>query len=220
MIDFVLKSAQRHDVYVIPNLRSARRATKGSCLGSEHCWVDIDNVTERTMRRLKVVLGQGSFMVHSGRGLHVYVFLDDLYGPAIIENLNKQLVSYLGGDSKWAENPLLRLPGSMNHKGRAAGRSSYPVTIEDAADSAIPPWSPSALQELLGPCQPSPSKPRRSEGPRARSAPNEQNGGRCRSCPLTRSRFTTCQRQSASCCPSRPGGEWAGTNHVPANSID
>lgn len=171
IIDLVLSASGNHDLYVIPNLRSAPNAKKGSCLGADHCWADIDQITAGTQRRLSAVLSQGSFVVHSGRGLHVYVLLDGFYPAKVIDDLNRRLASYLPADSKWAENALLRLPGTFNHKGRAMGEQSYPVTFEDGTDFCVAPWSPAVLQELLGPYQPSPSKPRRSAGRKGSQSP-------------------------------------------------
>jgi DNA-binding transcriptional ArsR family regulator len=96
-------------------------------------------------------LSQGSFLVQSGRGLHVYIRLDGFYSSEVIEDLNERLAAYLAADSKWYECALLRFPGTFNHKGRAAGGESLPVVFQDVTGSDVPPWSPSALREILGP---------------------------------------------------------------------
>ena len=121
VINLVVRSAKKHDVYVIPNLRSARSAKAGSSLGASYCWADIDRITDTSTRRLEALLSQGSFLVQSGRGLHVYIRLDGFYSSEVIEDLNERLAVYLAADSKWYECALLRFPGTFNHKGRAAG---------------------------------------------------------------------------------------------------
>jgi hypothetical protein len=150
IITLALRSAKNHDLYVIPNLRSAPNAKKGFFTDSAYCWADLDKVTDATEILLKEVQSQGSFLVHSGRGLHVYIALDGVYPVEIIEPLNRALRDFLEADSKWAENSLLRVPGTLNHKGRALGQESYPVVLEDVSMSKLPPWPPAALMEALG----------------------------------------------------------------------
>jgi hypothetical protein len=142
-----------YDVYLIPNLRSDRTAKVEFGLESEYIWADIDKVTDDTWKRLGAVLSQGSFLVRSGGAghLHAYLRLDGLYPREVYEELNQRFAGYIGGDPKFRDNSLLRLPGTLNHKGRAAGGESLPVVLEDVTDSDIPPWSPEALSELLGP---------------------------------------------------------------------
>jgi DNA-binding MarR family transcriptional regulator len=166
----IVKLAHVHDLYVLPTLRSARNARKGSCLGSEYIWADVDHVDETTWRKLARISSDSSFLVHSGRGLHVYIKLDSWYPADVIEKLNNQLMHYLGADSKWAENALLRLPGTINHKLRAQGKT-LPVVFEDLPHTGIAPWAPTALSRLLGPAPASREPSGRSKGvrkPRAR----------------------------------------------------
>jgi DNA-binding transcriptional ArsR family regulator len=151
IINLAVRSAKKHDVYVIPNLRSARSAKAGSSLGASYCSADMDRITDTSKRRLEALLSQGSFLVHSGRGLHVYIRLEAFYSSEVIEDLNMRLALYLAADSKWYECALLRFPGTFNHKGRAAGGESLPVVFQDVTGSDVPPWSPPALTELLGP---------------------------------------------------------------------
>jgi len=56
VINLVVRSAKKHDVYVIPNLRSARSAKAGSSLGASYCWADIDRITDTSTRRLEALL--------------------------------------------------------------------------------------------------------------------------------------------------------------------
>ncbi len=165
-----LRMRETHDVYIVPNLRSRRDRRKGSCLGSLYCWADIDGVTHLAQDRLKILFARGSFVVHSGQPghLHVYIRLSTFCSPVVIEDLNKRLAHYLGADSKWHENALLRLPGTQNFKGRAAGGEPYPVVLENVGDWDIDPWSPATLETLLGPL------PERSRAPRKRVAGNRK----------------------------------------------
>jgi hypothetical protein len=172
LIDAALRAAPEDDVYVIPNLRTARSAKLGFCLAAHYCWADIDVVSDDLRLRLGAVLSKGSFIVHSGRGLHVYILLDKFYGPNVLEDLNERLAQYLPADSKWRTNSLLRLPGTFNHKGRARGRTSLPVVIEDITDSIIPPWSPSDLRKLLGPL------PKTTKSTRRATPGTKRGGGR------------------------------------------
>ena len=142
------------EVYVRTTLRAGHHpGKKGNGLGGQFIWADLDHVTSRTRRRLDEVLSVGSFIVHSGQPdhLHIYVKLKAVYRAEVVEGLNRQLDHFLGGDGKWAENTVLRVPGTYNHKGRAAGEESYPVTFEEITDSEITPWSPKELRRLLGP---------------------------------------------------------------------
>jgi DNA-binding transcriptional ArsR family regulator len=151
LIKWAIKSSDDADVYVIPNLRSARSACNGRSLGSYYCWADIDDLNGATMGRLKSVLNEGSFIVYSGHGLHAYIRLDGFYPPDVVVDLNKRLANFLPSDSKWPDNALLRLPGCFNHKERARGGESFGVVIKYLKDSYIAPWTPEVLSELLGP---------------------------------------------------------------------
>jgi len=86
-------------------------------------WWRSDHVDDATLDRLSNVLSPRSLVVHSGRegNRHVYPKLDAVYPPGVIEELNEMLDRYLGGDGKFAENTVLRVPGPSTHKGRAAG---------------------------------------------------------------------------------------------------
>ena len=78
----------------------------------------------------------------------------------VFQRLDQQLANFIGGDSKFRDNSLLRPPGTLNHKGRAKGENSYPVILcDDEYD--IDPWHPAALSEVLGPL---PSHPTKAKG--------------------------------------------------------
>ncbi|MFN8019838.1 MAG: hypothetical protein U0P45_17220 [Acidimicrobiales bacterium] len=108
-------AGQALDVYVTPMLRTARSAKKGAGAGGSWCWVDVDG--EWTAERSAAVGTLGdTFTVHSGTGRHVYVALDGWYEPDEVAGLNRRLRVLLDGDHKWAENALLRVPGTYNRK--------------------------------------------------------------------------------------------------------
>jgi len=156
LIEVALELASECDVYICPMLRESESATKGSGLGGSYCWADIDKVTKTTLALLGELLSQGSFLVRSGqrRHRHAYIHLDGVYSPVQIEELNESLALYVHADFKWAENSVLRLPGTFNHKGRGQDGDSLPVVYEDVRKSHIAPWSPQALREALGPSEP------------------------------------------------------------------
>ncbi len=155
-------SCDRFDVYLIPNLRRSRSAKVEFGKIGRYVWVDIDHVTDETRRLLDAVLSRGSLVVQSGGrgGLHVYIRLDGWYPRDVFQRLNQHLAGYIGGDSKYRDNSLLRLPGTLNHKGRAKGERSYPVILCDD-DYDLEPWSPAALSEALGPL---PIRPLKAKG--------------------------------------------------------
>jgi DNA-binding transcriptional ArsR family regulator len=152
--------APDYDVYLIPNLRSDRSAKVEFGLECEYIWADIDKVTEDAWKRLGAVLSQGSFLVRSGGDghLHAYLHLDGHYQREVYEGLNQRFAGYIGGDPKFRDNSHLRLPGTLNHKGRAAGTGSSPVVFEEVTGSNIPPWSPADLRRALGPLPATPGE--------------------------------------------------------------
>jgi hypothetical protein len=154
LIAEAVRDAAAHDVYCRTTLRHYRHSgDQGNGLGGEYCWVDLDHKGQRTEEQLKSVLSDGSYIVLSGQPdhKHPYIKLNDIYPWEVIEDLNHRLDHYLDGGGKWAENTVLRVPGTLNHKGRAAGGEAFPVTIDNVIGTGIAPWSPDALRDLLGP---------------------------------------------------------------------
>jgi len=148
LIKWAIANSRDADVYVNPTLRASEDRRKGSCTGSQYCWADVDHMTERTKLRIDGLLTEGSFVVESGRGRHVYIRLASFQPPHVIEDLNRLLAEYLSGDRKWDEAAMLRIPGTQNQKGRARGGKPYPVLL-DASDGSAPPWSPAELKAVL-----------------------------------------------------------------------
>lgn len=114
------------DVYIIPALRQSRSARKGAALGGQVAWADVD--TEWTLELDEQARRLGAWQVASGSGgRHLYLQLTGFEPPDRLEVWNRRLGTLFGADSKWAENALLRLPGTFNHKPRAKGGQSVPV---------------------------------------------------------------------------------------------
>ena len=164
----------RYDIYLVPNLRTARNRKVEFGKEGRYVWADIDHVTDDTRRRLDAVLSKGSLLVQSGGrgGLHVYIRLDGWYPRRVFQDLNRQFDTYIGGDHKFRDNTLLRLPGTWNHKGRAKGLDSYPVILSDD-EYETTPWSPSALTQafgLLPQLTPPQSKPKKAKPKKGRAS--------------------------------------------------
>ena len=110
------------DVYVCPALRhaGAKSRRKGDALPAVWAWADLDGPAADPVLLDKL----GPLVVRSGSDdhRHVYVALDaaasDYGGVPVagLQNINRALARLLGGDAKWSDESLLRLPGTLNHK--------------------------------------------------------------------------------------------------------
>lgn len=145
-----LERADRDDVYVAPYLRSKASRKKGSALPSDLLYADVDKLHPSLNGFESALIGPGGLLVNSGQGRHVYVRLPDDLEPVELERLNRHLAHRLRADSGWAENKVLRLPGTWNHKGRERDFGSWPVLIV-GGERAPRDWSSDELAELLGP---------------------------------------------------------------------
>lgn len=116
------KQHEHGDVFVCPALRAdAHTRKKGD--GTELRWlwadVDMDKVpAERRTLVAKRIEQLGTYVVSSGSGdnAHVYVRLAGVVNVDEHYRLNTGLRDYLYADAKHADNSLLRLPGTTNHK--------------------------------------------------------------------------------------------------------
>jgi hypothetical protein len=147
-----LERADRDDVYVAPYLRSNASRKKGNALPSDVVYADLDAIDPSLNGFESALIGPGGMVVESGqRGhLHVYLHLPGDLDPAELERLNRHLAACLHADAGWAENKVLRLPGTWNHKGDGLDFGPWPVEILDGA-RAQRDWAPDELRELLGP---------------------------------------------------------------------
>jgi len=153
IVIWILKHRHLDDVYVIPNRRNAPNAKAEHGKHGRYVWADLDVVNQNTLKLLTPLLSRGSLVVESGGGrggLHVYLRLDGWYPRSVFQVLNQQLANYLSGDSKFRDNSLLRVPGTLNHKGRAEGGVSRPVILRNESYE-VSPWAPEALTAVLGP---------------------------------------------------------------------
>lgn len=144
-----LERADTDDVYVAPYLRSGASRKKGSALPSDFLYADLDERPERLRGFESLLIGPGGLLVASGRGQHVYLHLPADLEPDALEHWNRRLARRLDADAGWAENKVLRLPGTFNHKGRALGGESMPVLLLNGWSRADKDWSPAELAALL-----------------------------------------------------------------------
>jgi hypothetical protein len=122
-------AADQADVYVGVLLRSGQSRRAGTAQPGRVAWADVDGswTTQRT-QALGRLGGWPTWQVHSGSGRHLYLPLRELEPPARLEGWNRRLAALLEADSGWSETKLLRLPGTYNHKPRARGGQSFPVS--------------------------------------------------------------------------------------------
>lgn len=109
------------DVFICPAVRLRKERTKGQGKGLTWLWADVDMEKIPTKKQdaiVKRINAMGSIVVASGSGknCHVYVKLDHEVTVREHEILNTGLRDFLMADNKQADNSLLRLPGTLNHK--------------------------------------------------------------------------------------------------------
>lgn len=104
-------------------------ASKENALGARALWVDNDDLT------LPLMTLPYSAVVFSGHGYHFYWFLDAMYPPDVIEELNQLMIDDLEGSdvdtSCWNVNRVLRIPGSLNKKNANAPGGVVEVKLVD-----------------------------------------------------------------------------------------
>lgn len=133
LVRWAASKAPTADLYVTPMLRTSKsrrkRAGEQTGAGSRWLWVDVDGEwTGERQQRWERFAGTGAFMVHSGRGRHLYVPAGQHLGPDEVEAANRKLCALFGGE-KWEHNAFLRLPGTANFKPFATGGKEVPVRI-------------------------------------------------------------------------------------------
>jgi len=159
-VDLVFRQRRIDDVYFTPRLRRERSRRKDTATAGGCLFVDIDKVpTEEQRQRLDQLTSRRHYAVSSGTNdnIHLYLPLEGDATASEVTDLCRRLVLAVGGDAKWADNSLLRVPYTYNHKERARGGSSTPVLI--AHDPAGSAWHKEEIEPLLPPLTPSqPSK--------------------------------------------------------------
>jgi putative DNA primase/helicase len=111
------------NVYVGVATRHNKKGTKGDIIEIPAVWVDVDfkqTPEEEVLKHINAFTLRPSIHVMSGGGVHLYWVLET---PATskdiakIEDINRRLADYFGGDKGSAEAAhILRLPGTMNMK--------------------------------------------------------------------------------------------------------
>jgi hypothetical protein len=120
-----MAAADQFDVYVGVLLRSGPSRRAGTAQAGRVAWADVDGAwTIQRARALGRLGGWPTWQVQSGSGRHVYLPLEELEPPGRLEGWNRRLAALLQADSGWSQTKLLRLPGTYNHKPRAAGGRS------------------------------------------------------------------------------------------------
>lgn len=138
------KAAESGDVYACPYLMREPQRNKGLAASRVLVHADIDqDIDEQAVKDL------GGFIVRSGSAGHghAYVPLEWPVTPEQHEALCRGLAKMLGGDHKYADNDLLRPPGTLNHKGRVDGGESYPVEVVWCSQGRV---DPRELADKLG----------------------------------------------------------------------
>lgn len=119
------------DVYVSVLLHRAGTSgrIKDTVLPGALAWADVDGEWTAQRQQALDALGVESWQVSSGArgGRHVYVPIGESLDPQQLEGVNRRLGVPLGADDGWSCTKVLRLPGTWNHKPRAAGGASVPV---------------------------------------------------------------------------------------------
>jgi hypothetical protein len=117
-----MAAASRADIYVGVLLRARPSRRAGTALPGRVAWADVDGPwTAERARALARLADRPVWQVASGGGRHVYLPLEQLEPPGRLEAWNRRLGVLLAADAGWSETKLLRLPGTFNHKPRAAG---------------------------------------------------------------------------------------------------
>ncbi len=120
---------------------SPPKRRKGGARPPQRLWADLDGPAKDPALLAKL----DPFRVCSGSpgNQHVYVRLAASVPLAVHQVLNERLAKLLGGDAKWSDESLLRLPGTLNHKTDPPGRVEW-------LDGGGTVWTVDELAALLG----------------------------------------------------------------------
>lgn len=121
---FVAEHEDR-DVYYGVGVRAVEGGTKNDVGGTTALWAEfdtekfgLDDIEEAAKIFRWPEHIRPSCLVHSGHGLHLYWYLEKpLTDIDTIETCNKVLGDFVPSDNIWNADRILRVPGSLNHKG-------------------------------------------------------------------------------------------------------
>lgn len=130
------------DIYVCPILRRDEGRDKWNGLSSRTVFADLDGGTIPDPLLPCVELVNSGTPGH----YHAYVTLTEAISVERLESLNFALAKVSNGDSKWANNTVLRLPGTTNYK-----NTPSLVTVEKLASATV---TPENLEAYLKPYMP------------------------------------------------------------------
>lgn len=104
--------SKKADIYICPVLRKDEGRDKWNGLGGRTVFADLDG------GEIPIDLSPCVELVNSGTSghYHAYITLTSVQPVERIEALNYALAKISNGDSKWANNTVLRLPGTTNFK--------------------------------------------------------------------------------------------------------
>lgn len=116
------------DIYICPTLRKDEGRDKWNGLSGRTVFADLDG------GEIPTPLLPCTELVNSGTAghFHAYITLTDEVPVEQIEALNYALAKVSNGDNKWANNTVLRLPGTTNYK-----NSPTSVTVEQLAKAVV-----------------------------------------------------------------------------------
>jgi hypothetical protein len=128
-----------HNCYFQVNLGPAhQKAKKETITGVRMLHVDIDDLSENTVRLLTEFRPEPSVTVMSGGGYQAFWFLDQIYAQApIFEELNNKIRQHFNADACQNIDRIMRLPGTLNvpnAKKRKKGRTTVQAEISSKTD--------------------------------------------------------------------------------------
>ena len=106
--------SEGQDIYICPMLRTEPMRVKWTGAGGRTVWADLDGGAHipKQLEDYVTLIASGSLGHY-----HAYIQLYDFVDPQTIERLNKAFMKVSHADKgKWANNDVLRLPGTVNFK--------------------------------------------------------------------------------------------------------
>lgn len=154
-VDEVLESGDPVDLYVCGAVRhkGAKGRRKGDAIPPTVLWADLDGEPKDAELYGRLV-ATGSLIVSSGSDghRHLYLPLSRPVDLATFDKLNEALANKLGADAKWADNTVLRMPGTLNWKATVPAKGDEPGPATDVVVESYTPGThdPDELILALG----------------------------------------------------------------------